>query len=376
MSTPRLIFLAWLVALLFSPSLGAAELAVPPAPKDWPMGRGDGLARGVSGAALPEKLSVVWKHQVKDGAFEATAAIVDGVVYIGDLDGHLMALDLRTGKQRWQVTLDAGFIASPAVRDKMLYVGDIEGILHAYTLDGKEKWKYETGAEIDSGVNFYKENILVGSQDATLYCLQPDGKLLWQFTIDDQIRCTPTVVENRAFVAGCDGKLHVIDLDKGMAVDDVVIEAPTGTTPAVQGDMVYFGTEGATFFGIDWRKAAVVWTYRAPQRPQAYRSSASVAGDLLVVGGRNNRVNALATLDGKEVWAFATRKKVDSSPVIVGDRVFVGSSDGRLYALDLKTGKERWQYDAGAGFTGSPAVADGHLVIASEDGVIYCFGGK
>ena len=39
------------------------------------------------------------------------------------------------------------------------------------------------------------------------------GKLAWKYAIGDQIRCSPTVVDGRAMVAGCDGKLHIIRLD-------------------------------------------------------------------------------------------------------------------------------------------------------------------
>jgi outer membrane protein assembly factor BamB len=77
---------------------------------------------------------------------------------------------------------------------------------------------------------------------------------------------------------------------------------------------------------------------------------------------------------GKEVWAFLTRARVDSSPLIVGNRVFVGSSDGILYELDLAKGGKTWEFTAGAPLTASPAAAQGALVIGSQDGVLYCFG--
>ena len=92
------------------------------------------------------------------------------------------------------------------------------------------------------------------SQDATLYCLMAEtGDLAWKHMIDDQIRCAPTIVDNRAFLAGCDGRLHIIDIDKGKPVDHVNIDAPTGVTPAVLNDHVFFGTEAGVFFGIDWK---------------------------------------------------------------------------------------------------------------------------
>src|SRR5262245_26665638 len=66
------------------------------AAKGWLLFRGDSLMTGVASDALPEKLTMLWKFKVPNGAFEATAVIADGVVYVGDLDGHFFALDLAT----------------------------------------------------------------------------------------------------------------------------------------------------------------------------------------------------------------------------------------------------------------------------------------
>ena len=67
------------------------------------------------------------------------------------------------------------------------------------------------------------------------------------------------MVEDRCFLAGCDGKLHVINLADGDEVGAIEIESPTGSTPAAAGDLIYFGTEGATFFCIDWKQLKPVW---------------------------------------------------------------------------------------------------------------------
>ena len=55
-------------------------------------------------------------------------------------------------------------------------------------------------------------------------------------------------------MAGCDGRLHVIDLKKGEAVGEVKIDSPTGSSPAVMDGTVFVGTEGHTFFAIDPRR--------------------------------------------------------------------------------------------------------------------------
>ena len=122
-------------------------------------------------------------------------------------------------------------------------------------------WTFEANAEINSCANFYQENVLFGSQDATLYCLNAaSGELVWKFEIQDQIRCSPTLVEGRAFLAGCDGQLHIVDVDEGTGLSSVPINAPTGVTPAVQGSYAYFGTEAGEMFCVDWKQSNVVWT--------------------------------------------------------------------------------------------------------------------
>ena len=340
---------------------------------DWPLVRGDAQARGVAHGTLREPLEVLWKFSAKEGGFEGSAVIVAGVVYVGSLDGNLYAIDLASGKKKWAYKTELGFSASPAVAGGLVYVGDADGKFYCVDAKGDLKWTFDAEAEIDSSANFHKGRVLFGSQDANLYCLDGrSGHLVWKYAIGDQIRCSPTVVGDRAFVAGCDSKLHVVDLTTGKAIGTVPIGAPTGSTPAVDGDYAYFGTEGATFFCIDYQQAKVVWTYKA-KRNMPLRSSAAIAENLVIFGGRDKRVMALAKSDGMEQWSFATRARVDGSPVVVGDRVFIGSADGRLYGFDLK-GNKVWEYEAGSQFTASPAVADDRLVIGNTDGTLFCFG--
>jgi outer membrane protein assembly factor BamB len=218
--------------------------------------------------------------------------------------------------------------------------------------------------------------VLFGSQDATLYCLNAKtGELVWKYTAGDQIRCSPTIVGDRAFVAGCDGKLHIVDLTKGEAAASVPIDSPTGSTPAVLGDHVFFGTNGSTFYSVDWKNASVTWNYK-PDRAGSIQSSAAVAEDIVAYGGQDKGLHALKPGSGDELWTFTAKAKIDSSPVICGERVYVGASDGRVYGIDRKSGEKSWEYEAGGKFTAAPAIAAGRLVIGNTNGTLYCFGKK
>ena len=172
---------------------------------------------------MPQELDVIWKFAVPKGAFEGTPTIVreqqnrqNQTVYVGDLDGSLFALDLKTGNKRWEFKSEIGFMTSPVVRDGRIFIGDIDGVFYCISESGEKVWSFQTQGEINSSANFYQDNVLVGSQDFHLYALNmKTGELAWKYESQDQIRCSATVAGNRAFVAGCDGLFHVVDLDTG-----------------------------------------------------------------------------------------------------------------------------------------------------------------
>ena len=80
----------------------------------WPLFRGSHWPPAWPFVNCPSNLSSLWQFRA-DGAFEATAVIVDGVVYVGSLDGYLYAITLESGELKWKFKTDLGFYAAAAV---------------------------------------------------------------------------------------------------------------------------------------------------------------------------------------------------------------------------------------------------------------------
>jgi outer membrane protein assembly factor BamB len=341
---------------------------------DWPLFRGNALQTGVAEAKLPDKLEVLWKFKAA-GGIEAAAAIADGVVYFGSFDRHLYAVDLLSGKEKWKYK--AGPInAPPSVSGGAVYVGDEEGMFHCVdAAKGTKRWTFETNGEITSSANFSGDHVLFGSHDSTLYCLTKDGKPAWKYKTEGPVYGSPVVADSQTFVAGCDSVLHFIDVKSGKKLAGLDLGGQSGATAAVRGGGLYVGTMANQFQAIDLKKKDLTWTFE-PERAQSFFASAAVTDKLVVVGCRDKYVYALDRLKGKEVWSFATKGRVDSSPVVVGNRVYVGSMDGKLYVLDLAKGTELQKLELGRSITASAAVVDGHLVIGTTDGFLYCLGKK
>ena len=85
-------------------------------------------------------------------------------------------------------------------------------------------------------------------------------------------------------------------------------------------------------------------------------------------------IHCLSAVNGKSLWTFNTRARVESSPAIAEGRVYVGSNDGRFYVLDLSKGALLWEFNAGAPVSASPGLGSGRVVIGTQDGRLYCFG--
>ena len=184
------------------------------------------------------------------------------------------------------------------------------------------------------------------------------------------------MVDDHAFVAGCDAKLHIVNLKNGKSTGAVDIEGPTGVTPTVKGEHVYFGTEGGTFYAVNWKEQEIQWEQQPGDRVSSFRSSPAVTDSIAIVGSRGKRIFGINLADGETKWQFVTKRNVDSSPIIVGNRAIVGSDEGRLYMLNAENGEKVWEYELGGTLGASPAFADGKLVIGSDDGTVYCFGTK
>jgi outer membrane protein assembly factor BamB len=200
------------------------------------------------------------------------------------------------------------------------------------------------------------------------------GKLKWKAVTNGMVHATPAVQDGLAFIAGCDSILRAIRIADGKEAYRIDSGAYTGASPPIDGTRAYFGTFNNEVLAFDLQRRRLLWRYADPERRFPFYSSAALSNGRIILGGRDKSVHAIDVKTGKAAWTFATRARVDSSPVIVGGRVYIGSSDGRLYVLDAASGKKLWEFDAGSALTASPAVAAGRLVIGSQDGRVYVLG--
>jgi eukaryotic-like serine/threonine-protein kinase len=366
----------FLLSLITVVGLTSIAVKAQDTPADnWSQFRGNAQLTGVSLSNVPASLKQLWTWEAGD-SIESSAAIVGETVYVGTQKGELVALNLQNGSVYWKYKIDAPIgESSPAFSNGVVYIGDLSGWFHAVNAqDGKKLWAFKAGTEIKSSPVVLGDRVLIGSYDEHLYCLSTrNGSMLWKFKTNGPVHSTPAISDGMAFIAGCDEVFRAVRISDGKEVFSVSSGSYTGASPALRLGNAYYGTFDNEVLSVSLGQHKIMWRYEHPQRKFPFYSSAAVTNDRMVLGGRDKLVHGL-TLDGKGVWTFTTRARVESSPAIAGGRAYVGSNDGRFYVLNLSDGAKVWEFTAGAPLSASPAIANGKIVIGSQDGRLYCFG--
>jgi outer membrane protein assembly factor BamB len=132
-------------------------------------GARDGWIYAIDAATGRER----WRFDHKISWINTSPAVVEGVVYAGSSDAQFVqALDAATGKELWRTTTGTTW-SSPAVSGDMLYAGDGQGRLHALDRNsGKLLWSFRTGASMYSSPTPAGDLVIVGSADAGVYALR------------------------------------------------------------------------------------------------------------------------------------------------------------------------------------------------------------
>ena len=352
---------------------------------NWTSFRGNPQLTGVADTELPENPQLLWTFQAGD-MIESTAAVVDGTVYVGVLDGFLYALDAQTGERRWKYQAKGPIKASPSVDGGIIYFGDGDGVFYAVDINRQKlKWQFNTEGEIISSANFIDDRVLFGSYDGFLYCLnRENGELIWKFETEGYVHGTPGVwtqtaresgdAQNFAIVTGCDSYLRVLNIEDGTQTQQVNLGAYVGASPAISGNHIYCGTYGSEILAVNLEHGEIAWSYRHPKRRFPFFASAALTEDTVIIGGRDKMVHALSSESGEPLWTYTAKSRIESSAVIVGHRAFLGTTHGMIIALDVSTGESVWEFATGSSIVASPSVAYDKFYIGTEDGILYCFG--
>jgi outer membrane protein assembly factor BamB len=261
---------------------------------------------------------VVWSQGL-GSLVEFPAVVADGIAYVGNAEGTIHALDMRTGEVIWQHATPNGKMASsPAVWGDELVVHGMDG--HVWVLR------------------------------------RSDGRLLWHYTAGSPIESSPVVLDGVDVFGAWNGTITALD----MRTHRVRWRRSTGckitSSVAAHGRRLYLGDYCGRLLVLDSRTGFLLWARTVNGR--IYGTPAVAGGRVFVPSSDGGSLTAFSTR-GRFLWRRYTGSYVYSSPAVDRGRVFFGSYNGVFYALRASTGATVWTHSTGGPISGAAVVVAG-----------------
>ena len=332
---------------------------------------------GSNNAVLSGSLDTAWQLRT-GGAFSSSPTIAGGILYAGDNDGNLYALDLRTGKAHWHVRVSNPLMSAPILYGDLVIVGE--------------------GDENSPQGSSPSHPIRVGAPPSALLAFdRATGALRWRIPLPGSGMPTPAVIDGvlvhhngAGRVMGVDPRTGRILYDRNLhSIASMVAALPTGN-----GRFATTGVDRNAVWLLDAKDGSVVW--RAD-----FSSIASGLGDcppatdgkrlycnyvmpptssVAVQTERQAVVRAYAIdlQTGKRVWDVLLDKGVlpkrneAAVPLVSNGTLYFGSSvDNCMHALDAQTGALKWKQRTHGPVKGGAVEVDGTIYFGDMAGYLW-----
>ncbi len=150
-----------------------------------------------------------------------------------------------------------------------------------------------------------------------------------------------------------------------------LIEFPASLCDSV----LYLNTADGITAAIDADTGEAVWERQTADpadsdTPGVYDTTPAIAGDRIIVTGKDGYARALDRDTGRELWRLDTGSAIESSPAIIGDHAFFGNQAGQVLKVRTRDGTVVAAYRTGGKINASPAIAAGRLYITNYGGEI------
>lgn len=351
-----------------------------------------------------KKGTVEWIRQPTGHQVFADLVKGNNSILLNSSDLYLHSIDMETGRENWRHSLmeavytqndriwadfDGGggdFQSPPIVAEGMVIAGSPDRFVHALDHEtGKEIWRFEVRGQIPAAPVYSDGKVYFGQQGGTgyYYCINAfTGELIWKKEIGWGW-ASANISEGKVYVPTVSGWVYCLDAYTGQTLWEYNTENGTYPSPAMEGDVVVFGSWNDKYYGLDKNNGTKLWEKSINGNPD---SGAALVkdGKAYLQGLRAKYFFCVDLKTGAELWKFSLPEgyECNMSPSLSNGKVFFSvfrngevckkGVPGITYCVDANTGEKIWELNGGGGLTG-PANADGKVYFASTlDPFIWC----
>ena len=352
---------------------------------------------------------IKWSKKISTHAIYADLVGKDNKLLVTDSNLKMYCLNNK-GKLQWEKNILQGFEnkdgeriftdqlsggtyyqSKPTAANGSLFFGTPSGFLYSVEADtGKENWKFEMGGAISVGAAIANGKVYAGQQggEQYFYCLdEKTGELIWKQTIPGGwVWGSATVDDGMVYVPTVNGYAMCLDGETGHIVWMYPTAKSLPAEPAVDGDLVYFGSWSRSLYAFNKKTGEIIWKENGvgldsgtliaedgkiylPHHANMFTYFDSKTGELLNNGNTNEAEKGLysnfnaspAFVDGKAFFTARVGKGHVGVPL-----------SSKVYGVNPVNGKINWTFPDGGGLS-APALASARVYIGSGNTpFFYC----
>ena len=286
-------------------------------------------------------------------------AVTDGTLYMGSMDGELLAINATNGTFIWQVPLETekkggacsapptppAIYGTPAISQGLVFIGSYNGKIYAYnTATGALRWVYPRMGELDTpvigGPLVAGETLYIAGADGKVYALDAQtGDIKWEFQTGDKIWNSPAVKDNTLFIGSFDHKIYAIETTNGSQKWEFETSGAVTTQALVHMDTVYIGAFDRHLYALDVTNGNLKWKFMGQS---GFWTQPLASDNTIYAPCLDGKVYVLDAQSGGVKDAIDLGSPISSSPVLVEELLIVATQDGKVYAIDRASNQQRW----------------------------------
>jgi PKD repeat protein len=313
--------------------------------------------------AFDDRSKLLWISEAKGIVPGSLAIGGDGTVY-AQIGTKLTALKKEGGSVKWQLSLNGESVGGIVLgkNDGIYIVAGKNGSLYAVAPDGKLKWKYDIGREIENPPAIGPDGtVYITSPDLCLYAVSEKGSLKWKRRVTasaQTILTSPAIAEDGTVYFGAiknKGYVDASDNNKQLK-QNLYAYCPDGSSK-----WIYSTDSKEVMMPAIAEDGSIIIT----------ASSINYAGERVAEIGAAYVFSIKP--DGELNWGWrAPDNELVGAPIIDSTgSIYVTSSSGYLTCIS-KSGTMKWRFGAG----GRISIGPGKVIYVSTDNRVAAIGEK
>ncbi|MBQ0024912.1 MAG: PQQ-binding-like beta-propeller repeat protein [Bacteroidales bacterium] len=300
--------------------------------------------------------AIEWATPVKNSV-KGDMALMDGILYAGDVDYNVYAIDSSNGDVKWSKRVDVTFYPSFTegihAADGLVFAGCAHSLCALDATTGETVWtnRHNHGAITNVNTNRTAAGaLLTNGYWVGRFCYDAaTGNILWEKKDHDNrySSCTPAVLDTTFIYTGYSSIMQV-----GARSGEVIKSNHypfifnTRSEPLIIDGKIFVGSSNNGLLAVNFEDMSQAWNfltepaviYTSPytkNREKTVESSPAAFGENVVFGANDGYVYCVRRSDGLFVWSLKIGLPVLCKPQIDGNLMYISDFAGNIYCYEL-----------------------------------------